>query len=92
MRAADNEYESALEALRQGVRRNALLTGLTLACATVTGLALAPTLLSDTAPVLSSLSMDGRMTVFGTLGGAIALGALAWSAMQGLLPSAWSRA
>lgn len=89
---ADDEYRHALAALRQGVQRNALLTGLTLAGATLTGFALAPTLLADAAPVLSSLSLLERVTVFGTFGGVIALAALAWSAMQGVLPSGWSRA
>lgn len=89
---ADGEYQRMLEALRQGARRSALVAGVTLVAAALTGIALAPALMSDAASVLSFLSMNGRMTVFGSLGGAIALAALAWSAMQGVLPAGLSRA
>lgn len=90
--AADDEYRHMVEALQRGVRRNALLAVLALIVATAGVLVFAPALLTDASPLLASLTDQQRLTVCGALGGTIALAGLAWSAMQGVLPSPWSRA
>jgi hypothetical protein len=56
------------------------------------GLLLAPRLLPWAEALLPALSQTERVTALAAVGGMIALGALAWSAARGVLPSLRLRA
>jgi anti-sigma factor RsiW len=84
--AADQEYRRLVESLRRGTRRAALLNGIAAAGVTGCGLVLARNLLPYLSTLAPSLEGAERITALGACGAAVAIGALAWSAMRGALP------
>lgn len=81
--AADAEYRHAIEAIRRGSRRHAVLDAI--ASATLTGCALAAfhRLLEPLGALLPALDGPQRWISLGVLGSAVAAAALLWSARRG---------
>jgi anti-sigma factor RsiW len=84
--AADRDYARAIDAIRRGAGRHAVLDALGSA-AVAGGLAvLVDRWLAPLGGVLSALDGPARLITLGVLGSAVALVALGWSARRGALP------
>ena len=84
--AVDEEYRRMVVTLRHGSQRRALLGAVAAAVGTGCGLLVLRSLLPQAEGLLPLVVGPDRITVLGTLGGAIALAALAWSGTRGVLP------
>jgi len=84
--AAEREHDWMLQDLRRAARRRAIVGGVAGAAIAGTAVSLAYAL----GPQALALVRDAQITigpaVLGTLGGAAMFGALAWSALRGMLP------
>lgn len=85
---ADREHERLVEALRRGARRHALLDGIGSAAIAICVLAVARGLLEQTDSLQLLFEGPQRMVIFGGIGTAVALAALAWTAVRNRLPLA----
>jgi len=85
---ADREHERLVEALRRGARRHALLDGIGSAAIAVCVLAVARGLLERADALQLLLEGPQRMVILGGIGTAVALAALAWTAVRSRLPLA----
>jgi anti-sigma factor RsiW len=90
--SADDEYRRTLEALRRGTWFSAVVGAVTVVGSCTAGLLLARGVAPETAPLLAAFAGPERATAFGALGIIVALGALAWSALRGFLPTLRLRA
>lgn len=83
----EREHDSLLEALRRATRRRAVLGAVGSVAVTVGGLVAARDLLSHGPGLLASLPEGPeRWAAFGMAGVAVAVAALAWTAVRGGLP------
>lgn len=85
---ADREHERLVEALRRGARRHALLDGIGSAAVAICLLAVARGLLDQTDALQSLLEGPQRLVALGGIGTAVALAALAWTAVRNRPPMA----
>ena len=85
---ADREHERLVEALRRGARRHALLDGIGSAAIAICVLAVARGLLEQADALQLLLDGPQRMVILGGIGTAVALAALAWTAVRNRLPQA----
>ena len=85
---ADREHERLIEALRRGARRHALLDGIGSAAIAICVLAVARGLLEQTDSLQLLFEGPQRMVILGGIGTAVALAALAWTAVRNRLPLA----
>lgn len=85
---ADREHERLVEALRRGARRRALLDGIGSAAIAICVLAVARGLLEQTDSLQLLFEGPQRMVILGGIGTAVALAALAWTAVRSRLPLA----
>jgi anti-sigma factor RsiW len=85
---ADREHERLVEALRRGARRHALLDGIGSAAIAICVLAVARGLLEQADALQLLLEGPQRMVILGGIGTAVALAALAWTAVRSRLPLA----
>jgi hypothetical protein len=85
---ADREHERLVETLRRGARRHALLDGLGSAAIAICILAVARGLLEQTDSLQLLFEGPQRMVILGGIGTAVALAALAWTAVRSRLPLA----
>ena len=83
---ADREHARLVEALRRGARRHALLDGIGSAAVAICVLAVARDLLEQSDAMQLLLEGPQRLVVFGGIGTAVALAALAWAAVRSRLP------
>jgi anti-sigma factor RsiW len=83
---ADREHERLVEALRRGARRHALLDGIGSAAIAICVLAMARGLLEPADALQLLLDGPQRMVILGGIGTAVALAALAWTAVRNKLP------
>ena len=90
--SAEAEYRRMLETLRRGSRFSAIVGAMTIMgiCAAV--LLLVRGVAPEAAPLLAAVAGPERATAFVALGAVVALGALAWSASRGFLPTVRLRA
>jgi anti-sigma factor RsiW len=84
--AEDSAYRRAVEALRSGARRSALLDAIAAGGGALCAVMLARSLAPYVGSLAPALGETWRITALGVLGSALALGALAWSASRGALP------
>jgi anti-sigma factor RsiW len=82
----ESDYRSLVDSLRAGARRSVLLTAGTMAVAALGATILLPAVWPGAGAALAALDPVQRATVLGGIGGAVALAALGWSALQGALP------
>lgn len=85
---ADREYDRLVDALRRGARRHALLDGIGSAAVAICVLAVARGLLEQTDALNLLVAGPQRLVVLGGIGTAVALAALAWTAVRSRLPLA----
>jgi anti-sigma factor RsiW len=85
---ADREHERLVEALRRGARRHALLDGIGSAAIAICVLAVARGLLEQADAMQLLFAGPQRMVILGGIGTAVALAALAWTAVRSRLPLA----
>jgi anti-sigma factor RsiW len=90
--SAEAEYRLVLETLRRGSRFSAIVGAMTVVGTCTAGLLLVRGLAPETAPLFAAFAGPERATAFVALGAVVALGALAWSASRGLLPTLRLRA
>jgi anti-sigma factor RsiW len=84
--AVDEEYRRMVVTLRHGSQRRALLGAVAAAVGTGCGLLVLRSLLPEAEGLLPLAAGPDRINALGTLGGAIAVAALAWSGTRGVLP------
>lgn len=84
----DREHERLVEALRRGARRHALLDGIGSAAVAICVLAVAHGLLEQADALQLLFAGPQRMVILGGIGTAVALAALAWTAIRSRLPLA----
>jgi hypothetical protein len=85
---ADREHERLVATLRRGARRHALLDGIGSAAIAICVLAVARGLLEQTGALQLLFEGPQRMVILGGIGTAVALAALAWTAVRSRLPLA----
>jgi len=85
---ADFDHERLVAALRRGARRHALLDGIGSAAFAVCVLAVARGLIEQTDVLPLLFEGPQRPVVFGGIGMAVALAAMAWTAVRSRLPLA----
>jgi hypothetical protein len=85
---ADREHERLVDTLRRGARRHALLDGIGSAAIAICVLTVARGLLEQADALQSLLEGPQRLVILGGIGTAIALAALAWTAIRSRLPLA----
>jgi len=90
--SAEAEYRLTLEALSRGSRFNAVIGAVTVVGICTAGLLLVRGVAPEAAPLLAAFAGPERATAFVALGVIVALGALAWSASRGFLPTLRLRA
>jgi hypothetical protein len=90
--SAEAEYRLTLEALSRGSRFSAIIGAVTVVGICTTGLLLVRAVAQEAAPLLAAFAGPERATAFVALGAVFALGALAWSASRGILPTLRLRA
>ena len=83
---AEREHDSIVVALKHAARRRAVIGSATGAAVAAAGLALAVALGPETAAVAQGLGAGNSNAALIALGSASVVGALAWSAMRGVLP------
>jgi anti-sigma factor RsiW len=83
---AAREHERLVEALLRGARRHALLDGIGSAAVAICVLALARGLLEQTDAMQLLFEGPQRLVILGGIGTAVALAALAWTAVRRRLP------
>lgn len=86
---ADLERQRLVEALRRGARRHALLDGIGSAAVAICVLAVARGLLEQVDALQLLFEGPQRMVILGGIGTAVALAALAWTALRSRLPPAF---
>jgi anti-sigma factor RsiW len=82
---ADREHQRLVDALRRGARRHALLDGIGSAAVAICLLAVARGLLEQTDVLHLLVAGPQRLVLLGGIGTAIALAALAWTAVRNRL-------
>jgi anti-sigma factor RsiW len=83
----EQEHDSLIESLRRAARRRAVLGAIGSAAATLSVFAAAPELLAKAGGLLPAFGEGAdRWMQLGGLGAAIAIAAIAWSAVRGGLP------
>ena len=90
--SAEAEYRLTLEALSRGSRFNAIIGAVTVVGNCTAALLLVRSVAPEAAPLLAAFAGPERATAFVALGVIVALGALAWSASRGFLPTLRLRA
>jgi anti-sigma factor RsiW len=90
--SAEAEYRLTLEALSRGSRFNAIVGAVTVVGICTAGLLLARGVAPEAGPLLAAFAGPERASAFVALGAVVALGALAWSASRGFLPTLRLRA
>jgi len=90
--SAERDLRRTLEALRRGTWFSAIVGATTVVGTCTAGLLLVRGLAPETAPLFAAFAGPERATAFVALGAVVALGALAWSASRGLLPTLRLRA
>ena len=90
--SAEDEYRRTLEALRHGTWSSAIVGAMTVVGICTAGLLLVRGVAPEAAPLLAAFAGPERATAFVVLGVVVALGALAWSASRGFLPTLRLRA
>jgi len=83
---AEREHDWMVRDLRRAARRRAIIGGVAGAAIAGTAVALAYTLGPEALAFVRAAQITIGPAVLGTLGGAAMFGALAWSAMRGMLP------
>ena len=86
--SADREHERLVDTLRRGARRHALLDGIGSAAVAISVLAAARVLVEQTGALPLLLEGPQRLVILGGIGTAVALAALAWTAVRSRLPLA----
>ena len=90
--SAEDEYRKTVEALRRGTWFSAIVGAMTVVGTCTAGLLFVRGLAPETAPLFAAFAGPERAMAFVALGAVVALGALAWSASRGLLPTLRLRA
>ena len=90
--SADDEYRQTLETLRRGTKFSAIVGAVTVAGICTAGLLLFRGVAPELAPLIAAFAGPERAAAFVALGAVVALGALAWSATRGILPTLRLRA
>jgi anti-sigma factor RsiW len=85
--SAEDEYRRTLEALRRGTWFSGVVSAMTVAGTCTAGLLLVRGVAPEAASLFAAFAGPGRDAAFSTLGAVVALGALAWSASRGFLPT-----
>lgn len=85
---ANREHERLVEALRRGARRHALLDGIGSVAVAISVLTVARGFLEQTDAIQLLFEGPQRLVILGAIGTAVALAALAWTAVRTRLPLA----
>jgi hypothetical protein len=84
--AVEREHDWMVRDLRRSARRRAIAGGAIGGAIAAASVALAVAFGPDMIAVIRALDVENSRAMLNTLGAAAALGALAWSAMRGVLP------